>query len=78
MRVNGLSKTQRGVLAFSEKREILVLFEFLYLATLTGEKLWHFVQLFHQHAIAWKDAITRGDVPQLQEMNQQLAVECLG
>lgn len=67
MRVNGLSRMPRGVLSFSEKKEVLVLFEFLYLATLNGEKLWNFLQLFHQHALAWKAALTRGEIPQLQE-----------
>jgi hypothetical protein len=67
MRVNGTSEALRGILAFSEKNDTLVLFQFLNLATLNGEKLHNFIQLFRQHAKVWKQAISRGDIPTLQE-----------
>lgn len=67
MRVNGGSLTPRGILAFSEKNNTLVLFQFLSLASLTGEKLHVFVQIFREHALIWKEALGRGDVPRIEE-----------
>lgn len=67
MRVNGTSETPRGVLAFSEKNDTLVLFQFLKLAGLNGEKLHDFLQLFREHAKIWKKALSTGDIPTIQE-----------
>ena len=67
MRANGTANTPRGVLAFSEKNDTLVLFQFLSLTALTGEKLHNFIQLFKQHAKVWKEALATGDLPQIQE-----------
>jgi hypothetical protein len=65
MRTNGTAQTQRGVLAFSEKNDTLVLFQFLNLFTLNGEKLNRFLLLFKEHAKIWKTALASGDIPQL-------------
>lgn len=67
LRVNGMSQTPRGMLAFSEKNGTLVLFQFLSLASLNGEKLFHFLRSFCDHAKIWKEALTRGDVPMIEE-----------
>lgn len=67
MRVNGTSITPRGILAYSEKNDTLVLFQFLYLAFLDGSKLYDFLQLFREHAKVWKEAIEHGDVPVIEE-----------
>ncbi len=67
MRVNGTSKTPRGTLAFSEKNNSLILFQFLKLAFLNGEKLHDFLQLFHQHALAWKEALEQKTIPEITE-----------
>ena len=67
MRMNGTSLSPRGILAFSEKNDTLVLFQFLYLAKLTGEKLHHYLQIFREQAVIWKKALATGDLPHLQE-----------
>ena len=67
MRVNGASITPRGILAFSEKNDTLVLFQYLSLSSLNGEKLHKFVQLFREHAKVWKEAIKHGDIPTIEE-----------
>lgn len=67
MRVNGTSKLPRGILAFSEKNNSLVLFQFLKLAFFNGEKLHDFLQLFHQHALAWKEALEQKTIPEIAE-----------
>jgi hypothetical protein len=67
LRVNGSSQTPRGILAFSEKNDTLVLFQFLTLAKLSGERLHHFLQLFREHAKIWKQALTAGEIPIMEE-----------
>ncbi len=67
MRTNGLSVVPRGVLAFSEKNDTLVLFQYLNLSYLNGEKLFQFLQLFKEHAKIWKRALESGDIPAIQE-----------
>lgn len=67
MRVNGLSREPRGILAYSEKKDALVLFQFLALADLNGEKLHHFLQLFHEHAKIWTESLARGEIPPIEE-----------
>ena len=67
LRVNGLSTTPRGTLAFSEKNDSLILFQYFPLATLDGKKLWEFVQLFLEHSKIWMDSLENGDVPHLEE-----------
>lgn len=63
MRMNGIAQTRRGTLAYSEKNNALVLFQFLPLADMNGEKLFHFLQLFIEHASIWKKALTAHDIP---------------
>lgn len=63
LRANGTAAAPRGILAFSEKNDTVVLFQFLELAELTGEKLHNFLQLFKEHASLWKKALATGDVP---------------
>ncbi|MFC2049057.1 CesT family type III secretion system chaperone [Chlamydiota bacterium] len=63
LRANGTASTPRGILAFSEKNDTLVLFQFLEIAWLTGEKLHEFLLLFREHASIWKRALAAGDIP---------------
>ncbi|MCC5832462.1 MAG: CesT family type III secretion system chaperone [Chlamydiales bacterium] len=67
MRVNGGSLSPRGILAFSEKNNTLVLFQFLQLASLNGEKLHTFLEIFCQHAKVWKEALKRAEIPEIEE-----------
>lgn len=67
LRANGAAKLPCGILAFSEKNDTLILFQYLELATLTGEKLYHFLQRFREHALVWKEALSTGDVPRIAE-----------
>ena|ERR1700733_12304948 len=67
LRTNGTSQTPRGILAFSEKNDSLVLYQFLTLALLNGAKLHQFLQLFHEHAKVWQKTLVTGDIPTIQE-----------
>lgn len=67
---NGTAQSPRGILAFSEKNDTLVLFQFLKIDLLTGEKLYKFLQQFLEHARVWKMALARGDIPQIEEAPQ--------
>lgn len=67
LRANGTAQTPRGILAFSEKNDTLVLFQFLEIAALNGEKLHHFLQLFKEHAKVWQKALKNGEIPLVQE-----------
>jgi hypothetical protein len=70
LRVNGLSQTPRGILAFSEKNDTLVLFQFLRLEKLNGEKLHAFLHIFREHANLWKKAVSIGDIPTIQDQTE--------
>lgn len=67
LRVNGASDTPRGILSFSEKNDTLILYQFLPLAKLNGEKIYHFLLLFREHASVWKKALATGEIPTVQE-----------
>ena len=67
LRANGTSLSPRGILAFSEKNDTLVLFQFLKIEKLTGEKLHAFLQSFRDYAKIWKSALMSGDIPTIQE-----------
>ena len=63
MRSNGTAKTLKGILAFSEKNDTLILFQFLNIAWVSGDKLYAFLQLFKEQAMLWKEALERGEIP---------------
>ena len=67
MRVNGGSLIQRGILAFSEKNDTLILFQFLPILGLNGEKLNQFIEIFKAHAKVWKEALEHGDIPKIED-----------
>lgn len=67
MRVNGGSLEPRGTLAFSEKNNSLVLFQFLPIFSLDEKKLHTFIQIFREHATIWKESLERGEVPTIEE-----------
>ncbi len=65
LRSNGIAHKPRGILAFSEKNDTLILYQFLELSHLSGEKLHQFLLLFRENAVIWKRALERGEIPQL-------------
>lgn len=65
LQMNGQTEKQKGILAFSRKKNSLFLFQFFPLATLNGEKLFKFLEVFTEHARFWTTAIRRGETPQL-------------
>lgn len=60
---NGEHQHMKGTLAFSEKRQELVLFQYLSLPQLTAEALYKFLLAFTHHAFVWVDAFKQGDIP---------------
>lgn len=69
LRANGLPPPRYGTFAFSQKTNSLIFFEYLWAKDLNGEKLAAFLVHFKLKAQIWKEAIARGDVPQLGEMS---------
>jgi hypothetical protein len=67
MSMNGMANIMRGTLAYSEKNNSLVLFYFLPLAFLNGERLFTFLQRFISYGKIWKNALGRGDIPLFEE-----------
>jgi hypothetical protein len=63
MRANGVAQDVKGIFAFSEKNDTLVLFQFLKIAWLTGNKLYACLETFKEQALLWKKAIAAGDIP---------------
>ncbi len=67
MKVNGLLGTPRGILAYSSKKHALALFQYLQMDHLTGEKLFQYLTIFHDHALVWSVAIERAEIPEIQQ-----------
>ncbi len=59
---NGLPAA-RAILAFSEKTEHMVLFEYINTKDLTGEKIADEIAPFTEKALQWKSALEHGDIP---------------
>jgi hypothetical protein len=66
LHMNGQLKA-KGYLAFSEKKGELILFQYLFLAPLTAERLYKFLLVFAHHGFVWLDAFRQGEVPALEE-----------
>jgi len=67
LRTNALTNTRIGTLAYSERKQTLILFKFLILNALTGEILYQHLQDFVEHATIWKESLKNGMVPLLEE-----------
>lgn len=67
LHVNALPRAPRGTLAYSEKNDALILFQYFPLATTTPEKLCDFLKLFIEHARIWEEALKRGEVPAISK-----------
>lgn len=63
LRANGLPYPQHGILAYSQKSDHLILFEFLPLKDLTGDKIADEVTPFAEKALLWKNGIANNEVP---------------
>lgn len=71
LRVNGLSTSPRGILAYSERLSSLILFDYLPLHSTDAQKLSDFLQLFHVHAKVWIDSLAAQDIPQVEGETQK-------
>lgn len=69
LKANGLPPPRYGTFAISQKNNTLIFFDYLWAKELTGEKLFTFLTSFKEKATIWKEAISRGDVPQLSQMS---------
>ncbi|MCP5469896.1 MAG: CesT family type III secretion system chaperone [Chlamydiales bacterium] len=67
LRVNALPRKPKGILAFSEKNDALVLFQYLNFDMLDAQKLHNFLREFVNHARLWREALTKGDLPQIEQ-----------
>jgi len=65
--INGQEMQPKGTLAFSEKNDSLVLFQFYILAKLSGERLYPLLLAFAEEVRKWKEALKRGEVPALED-----------
>lgn len=70
MRFNGTTYASQGILAFSEKNDSLIFFQYLSLLPLTGEKLHQFLHTFRTTAKLWKKAITWGEIPLIADKRE--------
>jgi hypothetical protein len=67
LRANGLAHSPYGILAFSEKNDTMVLYQFFTLEKMNGEKLHAYLQEFREQAKLWKKALSTGDIPTIEE-----------
>ncbi|PJD97635.1 MAG: Tir chaperone family protein [Parachlamydia sp.] len=63
LKANGLPEPRIGTFAYSKRADTLILYAILPLQDLDGEKIAAVLLPFKEKAIAWKDAIDRGNMP---------------
>ncbi len=63
LKSNGLSGPNHGTVAFSQKTEHIILFKYLNVKDLTGEKIADAIGPFTEKALKWKTALEHGEVP---------------
>lgn len=63
LKANGLPAPHHGFLAFSNKTDHLILFDYLSTKELTGEKIADALTPFSEKAHHWKDSLTKGEMP---------------
>jgi hypothetical protein len=71
LKFNGQPLPQEGTLAYSRKKEALILQHFIPIEELKEGKVAEFLPLFTEKAFAWKEALQRGEVPPLAKKSQQ-------
>jgi|688.fasta_scaffold08073_7 hypothetical protein len=65
LKANAQPSPLNGILAYSQKTEHVVLFEYLPLKDLTGEKIADALGPFMEKGILWKEALSKGEIPAL-------------
>lgn len=63
LKANGISYARCGTFAYSAGNKQLVLFHFLPLKDLTGERVADFLAPFMKRALAWKELIGNNQIP---------------
>lgn len=63
LRANGQPHPQHGIFAYSNKTDHLVLFEYMHLKDLTGDKIADEIGPFSEKALLWKNSIAHNEVP---------------
>lgn len=63
LKANGLPLPQPGAFAYSKKTDSLVLYGYISITELTGQKLADFLAPFIQRADLWRNAMGRGEIP---------------
>ena len=63
LKANGLPMPRQGIFSYSKKKDSLVLFDWLLLNDLSGQKVADFLTPFIQKAELWRQAIPKGEIP---------------
>lgn len=71
LRMNGMPPPHVGTFAYSNKMDKLVLFRWIDLHEMTGEKIAKMLKPFSERAVYWRDAIAAGQVPVVEGISLQ-------
>ncbi len=63
LRANGKPYPRKGVLAFTDAKDHLIIYLSRSMTELTGEKIAYIYKPFVEKAQKWQDALTRGEIP---------------
>jgi hypothetical protein len=67
LRTNAFTEIRLGILAYSEKKNALVLFKFLPLESINADQLFQKLQDFIEHVLVWRDSLKQGTLPTIEE-----------
>lgn len=65
LKANAQPDPLNGIFAYSQKTDHVVLFQYLNLRDLTGEKIADALAPFMEKALKWKEALSHGEVPSI-------------
>ena len=66
LRMNGLPPPHVGIFAYSNKADKLLMFRWIDLHNMTGEKIAKLLTPFSERAAQWRDTIAAGQVPVIE------------
>lgn len=71
LRMNGMPPPHVGIFAYSNKMDQLVLFRWIDLHDMSGEKIAHMLKPLSERGVQWRDAIAAGQVPVVEGLSLQ-------
>ena|ERR1700722_10013886 len=78
LKANGMPYPQHGIFSQSSKTDHLILYEFLPLKDLTGDKIADELGPFSEKALLWKNSLAQNEIPSLEVSGERPSLGMFG